>query len=149
MPGSPLSRRRLLRAAGALTAAGAAAAVSACDLDVSATGPAAPAAPDPDQRIVVDARTELSGLILRLSATSGAGALVACHRTQLAALGGSPPPVTQRSRPLTHAQTVARELRAADRFARWATTCRSGDLARVLASVSAGIRMQPVLRGVS
>ncbi len=92
------------------------------------------------------ARAELTGLISRLSATSGASALVACHLTQLAALGGGPVRLTRRSRPFTHTQAVAHERRAAERFARWATTCRSGDLARVLASVSAGIRMQPVLR---
>jgi hypothetical protein len=44
---------------------------------------------------------------------------------------------------------VAREHRAANRFTRWATTCESGDLARVLGSIAAGIRMQPVLQEVS
>ena len=76
-------------------------------------------------------------LVSRLSATD-ATALVAVHR--------APPPTTARSRPLTPAQTVARERRAAERFSRWAMTCQNGDLARVLASIAAGIRMQPVLR---
>jgi hypothetical protein len=50
---------------------------------------------------------------------------------------------------LTPTQTVSRERRAAERFTRWAITCQNGDLARVLASVAAGIRMQPVLREAS
>jgi hypothetical protein len=143
---SPLSRRGLLRSAGAVGLAGAGALLTACDFDPpSAEGPSPPP-PDPDQSVVDAARAELTGLVSRLSATSGASALVTCHLAQLAALGGAPPPVTRRSRPLTQAQAVARERRAADRFAHWATTARSGDLARVLAAVSAGIRMQPVLR---
>ena len=105
--------------------------------------------PDPDQHIVEAARAELSGLVRRLSATAGAGSLVAAHRVQLAALDGDPPSTTQRGRPLTPAQTVAREHRAAERFTRWAVTCQNGDLARVLASIAAGIRMQPVLRDAS
>jgi hypothetical protein len=143
---SPFSRRGLLRSAGAVGAWGAAATLAACDLDPTSSPRPAPAPPDPDQHVVDAARAELRGLISRLSATSGVSALVVCHRTQLAALGGDPPPVTRRSRPLTHPQTVARERLAARRFDRWARTCRSGDLARVLASVSAGIQMQPVLR---
>jgi hypothetical protein len=142
----PVSRRGLLRSAAALGVAGAAATISSCRFDPpSAEGPASPP-PDPDQKVADAARAELTALISRLSATSGSSALVACHLTQLRALGGARPPVTPRSRPLTHVETVARERRAAQRFARWATTCHSGDLARVLASVSAGIRMQPVLR---
>jgi hypothetical protein len=145
VPGSPLSRRTTL-VAGALTAA----ALTGCDLrGGGSSSPSAPPSADPDQGIVDAARAELSGLILRLSATAGATALVAVHRVQLHALGGAQPSTTRRSRALTPAQTVAREQRAADRFTRWAETCRNGDLARVLASVAAGIRMQPVLRGAA
>jgi hypothetical protein len=72
---------------------------------------------------------------------------VTCHRTQLAALRGDPPPLTRRAKGLTPAQTLARERHAAERFGHWAATCHNGDLARVLASVAAGIRMQPVLHG--
>ena len=149
MSGSPLSRRGLLLSAGVGTAVAAGAALSGCDLDPSSSGPVAQPSPDPDQAIVTSARAELVGLITRLGAGSGTAALVAVHRIQLAALQGDPPPVTRRSRPFTPAQTVAREHRAADRFTRWATTCESGDLARVLASIAAGIRMQPVLREAS
>ena len=92
------------------------------------------------------ARAELSGLIARLSASSGTAALVACHRAQLAAIGGRPRATTRRSRPLTPAGTVARERRAVALFTHWASTCTDGDLARVLASVAAGIRMQPMLQ---
>ncbi len=95
--------------------------------------------------MVTAARAELSGLIARLSATTGTAALVACHRAQLAAIGGGPPATTRRSRPLSPAATVARERRAVARFTHWASTCTDGDLARVLASVAAGIRMQSVL----
>lgn len=145
MSDSPLSRRGLLRSAGVFGAWGAALAVGGCDFDPSSSpGPVTPP-PDPDQHVVDAARIELSDLISRLSATSGAAALEACHRTQLKALGGRPPAATRRSRPFSPAQTVARERQAATRFDGWARTCENGDLARVLASVSAGIRMQPVL----
>jgi hypothetical protein len=147
--GSPLSRRALLRLGGVVGLLGAGL-LGGCDLDPgSSSTPAAVPPPDPDQHIVQAARAELSGLVLRLSATLGAGSLVACHRAQLAALDGDPPSTTRRGRPLTPDQTVARERRAAERFTRWAVTCQNGDLARVLASVAAGIRMQPVLQEAS
>jgi hypothetical protein len=141
-----VSRRALLRLGGAAGLLGAGA-ISGCDLGPgsSSTAAAVPE-PDPDEHVVVAARAELRGLISRLSATSGAAALVAFHATQLAALQGDPPPATRRSRALTHTQTLARERRAAERFTHWALTCHNGDLARVLASVAAGIRMQPMLR---
>jgi hypothetical protein len=142
----PLSRRGFLRSAGAFGVAVATVLLAACDFDPPSAKPPAPPTPDPDQQVVDAARAELADLISRLSATSGESALVACHRNQLAALGGKPPPATRRSRPFTHPQTVARERRAAGRFAQWARSCHSGDLARVLAAVCAGIQMQPVLR---
>ena len=142
MPGSPLSRRTTLVVGGL-----AAAALAGCDLRPDrSSSPAATPSADPDQGVVDAARTELSGLILRLSATGGTAALVAVHRVQLTALGGDQPSTTRRSRALTPAQVVAREQRAAHRFTHWAQTCHNGDLARVLASVATGIRMQPVLR---
>jgi hypothetical protein len=142
--GSPLSRRAFLRAGG-IGLVGAVA-LTGCDLDPDgAAAPSSAPSPDPDQRVVESARRELRVLVSRLSAT-GATALVAVHRAQLAALQGDPPPTTARSRPLTPAQTVVREQRAAERFTGWAKTCQNGDLARVLASIAAGIRMQPVLR---
>jgi len=148
VPGSSLSRRRLLLSAGAVTAVG----LTSCDLDPSSSAspvePSPSPDPDPDQVIVLAARAELSGLIVRLGNSRRTAALVSVHRTQLAALRGEPPSATA-TRPLTPAQIVAREQRAADRFTRWAETSGSGDLARVLASIAAGIRMQPVLRGVA
>jgi hypothetical protein len=123
--------------------------VTGCDLDPSSPAPAAQPPPDADQVIVTSARAELSGLIRRLGGDGGQAALVAVHRVQLAALQGEPPPVGPRRRSLDRTRVVALERRAADRFSRWARTCESGDLARVLASIAAGIRMQPVLRGVS
>ncbi|MGA8245733.1 MAG: hypothetical protein WB797_02425, partial [Nocardioides sp.] len=103
---SPLSRRGLLRCAGVVGVAGAAATLSSCRFDPpSAEGPASPP-PDPDQKVVEAARAELADLVSRLSATSGASGLVACHLTQLAALGGGPPLVTRRSRPFSRAQAV-------------------------------------------
>jgi len=122
-------------------------ALSGCDLDpTSSSAPPQVAPPDPDQDIVEAARAELSTLIVRLSATRGAAALVGVHRVQLAALDGEPPSATRRGHPLAHSQVAARERRAADRFSRWALTCQSGDLARVLASIATGIRMQPVVQ---
>jgi hypothetical protein len=142
-----MSRRVVLRAGGLAAVAGTA--LSGCDLGPSSTSrPAATLPPDPDQHLVDAARAELRGLLTRLSATTGASSLVACHRAQLAALGGEPPAATGRGRPLTPVATAARERRAAERFARWAVACQNGDLARLLASVAAGIRMQPVLRTV-
>ena len=150
MPGrsssQAVSRRVVLRTAGLGCLA--TAALGGCDLDLgasSSSGSSTPP-PDPDEAILVAARTELQGLIVRLTATTGAGALVACHRTQLAALQGDPPPVTSRGRPLPPARLVARERRTARRFIHWATTCQNGELARVLAAVAAGISMQPAVR---
>jgi hypothetical protein len=142
-----MSRRSLVQAtglAGLLTAAGA---LDGCDLDLRSSSPAAtPPEPDADQVIVESARAELGGLIARLSATPGHEPLLACHRAQLGALAGHPPAPTRRARPFSHAQLVAREQRAAARFTHWASSCGNGELARVLASIAAGIGMQPVLR---
>jgi hypothetical protein len=142
-----VSRRGALRAAGlgcAVAALGAGA-VSGCDLDPgSSSKPPAVPPPDPDQDILDAARAELGGLLEWLPATPGTAALVACHRQQLEALQGEAP-TRVRHRRLTRAQVVARERRAATRFSRWAVTAQNGDLARVLASVSAGISMQPWL----
>jgi hypothetical protein len=141
--GSPLPRRGLLLSAGALAAV----ALGGCEFDPTSPAPATPAPPDPDLAVVLRARAELTGLITRLGTGPGVASLVAAHRVQLTALGGRPPAPTTRTRPLGRAEVVAREHRAADRFTHWAETCERGDLARVLASVAAGIRMQPVLRG--
>ncbi|MGC4109056.1 MAG: hypothetical protein QM747_01185 [Nocardioides sp.] len=148
-PSTPrlLSRRRLLRIGGSVgaVAAGvtAAAALGGCDLDPHSSTPAAPA-PDPDAHVVDAARAELRDLLAHLRATDGAAGLVACHLAQLAALDGHP--ATRRRRAWSDAQVVARERRAVARFRRWAVTCDDGDLARVLASIAAGISTQPVLR---
>lgn len=149
MSGSPLSRRSVLRGGGGLGVLGAAV-LTGCDLDpTSSSAPAAAPPRAPDQRIVDAARAELSVLIRRLSATAGVGSLVAVHRVQLAALDGEPPSTTRRARPLSPAEVVAREGRAADRFTHWSLASGNGDLARVLASVATGIRMQPILRGAT
>lgn len=150
MPGSPLSRRGLLSAAGLAATAAGAGLVGGCRFDPSTpAAPRASASPDPDAAVLAAAHAELGSLIARLSASSGTADLVACHRTQLAALGGRQPSITDRGRPLTPAETVVRERRALSRFTHWAVTCSDGDLARVLASVAAGIRMQPVLQAAS
>jgi hypothetical protein len=148
VPGSPLSRRGLLSAAGLAATAAGAGLVGGCRFDPSTpAAPRASATPDPDAAVLAAAHAELGSLIARLSASSGTADLVACHRTQLPALGGRPPAITRRSRPLEPAQVVVHERRAVTRFTHWAATCSDGDLARVLASVAAGITMQPVLQG--
>ena len=110
-----------------------------CTLDPPVPAPVR-APPDPDLTVAEAARAELSGLVERLRGTRGAGYLVRVHLAQLAALGGTAPSAT--GHPLTPAEVVARERRAADRCRHWATTCQGGDLARVLAVVAAGIAMQ-------
>jgi hypothetical protein len=142
VPGSSLSRRRLLVSVGAVTAAG----LNGCDLDPTSSSPAAEPSPDPDQAVVTAARAELAGLITRIGDHPSTAALVAVHRVQLAALQGEAPTTTG-SRPLSPARIRVLERRAAGRFTRWASASENGDLARVLASIAAGIRMQPVLRG--
>lgn len=150
MSGSPLSRRGLLSAAGLTAAVAGASLVGGCRFDpATPTPPRASATPGPDAATLAAAHAELTSLITRLSATPGTAALVACHRTQLAALGGRQPSITDRGRPLTPTATVVHERRALARFTHWATTCIDGDLARVLASVAAGIRMQPVLQAAT
>jgi hypothetical protein len=143
--GSPLTRRGVLRAGGAggLACVLGAGALAGCDLDPgSSSKPATVPPPDPDQDILDAARRELQGLLERLPASGATASLAACHRQQLDALQGEPP-TTVRHRRLTPAQITVRERRAADRFGHWALTAQNGDLARVLASVCAGIRMQP------
>jgi hypothetical protein len=147
--GPPLSRRAVLRSGGAAGLLGAAV-LGGCDLDPTSSSSAPPAAapPDPDQQIVESARAELTSLIGHLAVTQaatenqifGAGdSLVDLHRAQLAALGGQARPASLRGRVLSHTQLVAHERRAGARFTHWALTCDNGDLARVLASVAAGI----------
>ena len=138
---------RTLPSRRAVLSLGAAAVVTGCRFDPSpSAAPRATPSPDPDRTLVLAARAELTTLISRLSAGTGTAALVACHRAQHAAIGGHPPPITRRSAPLTPAQVVAHEHRAGARFTQWAATCSSGDLARVLASIAAGIAMQPAFR---
>lgn len=147
MSDSPLSRRGVLRAAGLGGALGllGAGVVSGCDLDPrSSSDPQVVPSTDPDQHLVEAARAELRSLLARLPAAGGTVALVACHRQQLEALQGQPP--TRTGQRLSHARLVARERRAVDRFTGWAQKAENGDLARVLASVAAGISMQPMLR---
>ncbi len=125
-----------------------AALLTGCDLDPgSSSQPSAASTPDPDQRIVADARAVLTALLIRLPAHGATESLVAAHRAQLVALDGTAPARTHH--PFSRSQVVAHERRAADRFERWAVACANGDLARLLASIAAGIRMQPVLRGTS
>jgi hypothetical protein len=137
----------VLRSGGAAGVVGAAL-LTGCDLDPgSSSTPSAEPTPGPDERIVAAARSELVLLLRHLPPRGATASLAACHRAQLLALEGTPPTRTHRA--FTPAQVVARERRAADRFERWATSCGNGDLARVLASIAAGIRMQPVLRGAA
>ena len=150
MSGIPLSRRGLLSAAGLAAAVAGAGLVGGCRFDPAPTAASrGSATPDPDASVLADARAELTSLIAGLSGSSDAASLIACHRTQLLALGGELPSTTRRSRPLSAVETVRREDRAVARFMHWATTCHDGDLARVLASVAAGIRMQPVLQAAT
>ncbi|WP_151081738.1 hypothetical protein [Nocardioides cynanchi] len=149
MSGIPLSRRGLLSGAGLTATVGAASLLAGCRFDPAPpTRPAASSTPDPDASVLAAARAELASLIIGLSGSRRAASLVACHRTQLLALGGQPPS-TRRTHPLTTTETVLRERRAVVRFTHWAETCRDGDLARVLASVAAGIRMQPELQAAA
>jgi hypothetical protein len=139
----------VVRVAGLGAVAGtlAAGVLTGCDLDPrSSSSPSSAPAPDPDEHIVHAARRELRDLLYWLPGTGSAAPLLVVHRLQLKALDGHPRPHTRRGPSWTTAHARVRERRAAERFAHWAVTCRNGDLARVLASVAAGIRMQPLLR---
>lgn len=153
MSGPPVSRRTAVRWAGVLSVAGAAS-LSGCDLDPrSSPTPAAAPPPDHDERILLAARAELTGLIarLRVSLVSPHPAAVLvdleqAHLTQLAALDGRAPSPSSpgvRVRALRAGpRLVAREALAVSRFTTWAERAVSGDLARVLAATAAGIRTQ-------
>jgi hypothetical protein len=151
MSGPLLSRRVVVRSTGLATMA--AAALTGCDLDLDSSAPPSPTpSPDADERLLLAARAELAVLIGRISASTGPAALAdleQVHRTQLSALDGEPRPRRRRTRPWTGTQLVARERVAAARFTAWAGQAHSGDLARVLASIAAGIRMQPLLQDAS
>jgi hypothetical protein len=127
--------------------------LAACDLDPRSTPPpAAVPEPDPDERILLAARAELTGLIVRLRATLADPRqidpyavlvdLEQAHVTQLTALDGTPPTTSASAsaRPLRDGRRlVARELLAERRFTTWAERADNGDLARVLAATAAGI----------
>ena len=150
MSGPPLSRRAAVRGAG-LVSAVAAVFLGGCDLDLRSTPPPGSApTPDADERLVLAARAELTGLIARIRlARSDTGRaehdafladLEQAHAAQLAALGGAASSASATARPLPDGpRLVGRERLAAGRFATWAQQAESGDLARVLAATSAGI----------
>lgn len=150
MSGPPVSRRAAMRSAGVAAAVGALA-LGGCDLDLSSSSePVATPTPDPDESLLRSARAELVTLIAGVS-TAGGDPLVTglerVHRTQLAALGGTAPATAARVPAWGRRRVVAHERVAVARFTAWAGQAASGDLARVLAAVAAGIRMQPVLAG--
>lgn len=150
MPGSVLSRRGVLSAAGLIGAVAGTGLVGGCRFDPPTPAPVrAPASADPDAAVLAAARAELTMLIDRLVASTGTAALIACHRTQLTALGGQVPTASPRARALDSAAVVVHEQRAITHFTQWAVTCSDGDLARLLASVAAGIGMQPALQVTS
>src|SRR5262249_16953768 len=125
-------------------------ALAACDLDPSSSSdPAAHSTPDPDAQIVLAARAELRKLILDLSHTNGGAGRAAVPRVERAALQGHVPEAPAAGKALDRDQVVIREVRAARRFGRWALQADNGDLARVLASVAAGIRMQRAPRAAA
>jgi hypothetical protein len=137
----------VLSAAGLTATAAGGGLLGGCRFDPPSPTPVqASATPDPDASVLAAAQAELTALINRLSASAGTAGLVACHRAQLTALGGQVPPVIPGAHALTSAAVVVRERLAATRFTHWAVTCNNGDLARLLASVAAGIRMQPVVQ---
>jgi hypothetical protein len=144
MSGPPLSRRFVVRSGGLLVAG---MTLGGCDLDLgpgSSSTPAAAPTPDPDERVLLAARAELVVLVERIAASHGLGPLSALeqvHRTQLAALGGEQPTGTGPARAIGPRLLLARERVVSARFTGWAEHARSGDLARVLAAVAAGIRM--------
>jgi hypothetical protein len=145
--GSALSRREVLSAAGLMAAVAGAELMEGCRFDPPAPAPVqAPATANPDASVLAAARAELTALINRLSTSNGTAGLLACHRAQLIALGGQVPTAIPHARALTSAAVVVRERRAVGRFAHWAVTCSDGDLATLLASVAAGIGMQPALQ---
>ena len=105
------------------------------------------AVPDPD-RVALDRAVAITaGLIAGLAEATPvidpARRLAAMHAAHLAALqeavGASFPPASPPGRPLTAAQLRRRELNAQRELAHLAQEAESGALARVLASMSAGI----------
>lgn len=139
MAGPTLSRRAVLGSVGAATAG---LAVTGCRFDPApSAAPTAHPTPDPDARLVTQARSELSALIDHLGGAAAAVTLVAAHRVQLTALGGRHRARRRGPAAVGRPQIVARERTAADRFAGWAAAASSGELARLLASIAAGIDM--------
>ena len=143
----------------AVTASGLAAlGLTGCTTDdpASSSGSASPSAstatetapPDPDQLALDRAVAITTGLIAGLAAANPvldpAGRLASIHEAHLAALqeaGGTTftPVPSPPGRRLTAARLRRRELNAQRELARLAQMAESGALARVLASMSAGI----------
>jgi hypothetical protein len=154
-----VSRRALLTSVGAVTLGGSLSqAMNGCRFDPASSDSTAPpsagpssatatAATDADAAIVTSARAELSGLVAHLLAGVNSvenQTLVTFHTAQLKALGADAPTTTRRR--LTPAALVAQERRTQRRLVHWAEVCHSGELARVLAAVAAGIGMLPIVR---
>jgi hypothetical protein len=130
-------------------------ATSGCDLggsgEASAPAPSATAAGDPDAALVDDVVTEVDELLALVTAAAdrrpalapALAPLAALHRAHRDALPAREPAATAPdvggpARAVAE-QVLRREAQARERLADWAVAARSGGLARLLASMSAGV----------
>jgi hypothetical protein len=137
----PVTRRTVL--GGALAGV---AVLSGCGTTAPATTPEV----DPDDALVDQVVAELDEVLLTVTALAGhrklaepLGPFLALHEAHRAALPeGVPtvdPPLPQGSVQEQYARLLRRERESGARLAGWAVEAESGTLARLLASMSAGI----------
>jgi hypothetical protein len=158
---SPRTGRSATRRTALAGALGGALFVAGCDADDPASAPSAtpedttPTPEDPDLALVDEVVAELDALIAFTSGAAAArprisawpAAFETLHRTHRAVLTDdeaedTTPARVRGSAPEVVARVTRREEKAQRRFADWAITAQSGQLARLLASMSAAVAQQ-------
>jgi hypothetical protein len=135
-----LARRTTL----ALAAVGLVAVAGCDDGDEKSPAPTVTPTPDPDTALVDRVLTELAGAE-RLASAAGELELAALHRAHIEALDGTPPtgvPGRQVGADAVH----EREQRLQAHLVEAAVAAESGELARLLASMSAAVSQRQAAR---
>jgi hypothetical protein len=136
----PLLRRTTL----SLAVAGGVVAVAGCDDGDEKPAPSATPGPDPDTALVERVLTALAGAE-RVASAVGELELAALHRAHIEALDGTPP-TGEPGRTTSREAVRRREQRLRTRLVDAAVAAESGELARLLASMSAAVAQREVAR---
>jgi hypothetical protein len=136
----PLLRRTTL----ALAAAGGLVVVAGCDDGDERPAPAPSPSPSPDTALVDRVLIELAGAE-RVASAAGELELAALHRAHIEALDGTPP-THEPGRTASKDAVDRREQRLQTHLVAAAVAAESGELARLIASMSAAVAQRQVSR---